>query len=269
MTEPIVYPPRWMRTLARYQRLVAGFRNWPRFLAFKWDWIPGPISLETRGGLKFQVPLEARFEFKDVFLHQAYGFRKVLDQLPAEPVVLDIGANVGFFSLFALHCRPAARCLSFEPLAANYLWLKAQRGLNPSRRWEIFQQAVMGSDGEVQICSQKEGQADASAVVVSVAALGQLPPTRRETVPARSLQTIFAQQRLERCHWLKLDCEGCEYEVLYQCPADLLRQVDMISLEVHELDRKTRNGAALCAHLAARGFRMFQADDAVVHALRS
>ena len=268
MTQAIVYPPRWLRTLERYRQLVNVFKDWPRFLVCKWGWVKGNLALETRSGLKLHVPEEARFEFKDVFLHRTYGFRPVLARLPRSPVILDVGANVGFFSLFAFHCRPEAFCLAFEPLAANFRILQEHRELNPNCRWELFQEAVMGQDGEVQICSQKAGRVDASALVAAGDAtlpLGGDPPQK---VPARSLSTIFAAHGLSRCDWLKLDCEGSEFEILYECPPEILQRIDSISVEIHDRDDSTRNAPGLCAHLAKHGFRMFQADDAVVHALR-
>ena len=268
MTQAIAYPPRWLRTIERYRQLVTVFKGWPRFLACKWGWLKGDLALETRSGLKVLVPEQARFEFKDVFLHRAYGFRPVLERLPGAPVILDIGANVGFFSLFAFLCRPDARCLAFEPLDANFRILQRQRESNPACRWELFPEAVMGRDGDVQICSQKAGQVDASALV----APGDAPPPPGGACPqrvkARSLPTILAAFGLSRCDWLKLDCEGSEFEILYQCPPEILQRTDSISVEIHDQDNSTRNATALCAYLAKHGFRLFQADDAVVHALR-
>ncbi|HWX20990.1 MAG TPA: FkbM family methyltransferase [Candidatus Binatia bacterium] len=268
MTQAIVYPPRWIRTLQRYRQLVTVFKGWPKFLATKWGWKKDNLELETRSGLKLIVPDQARFEFKDVFLHRAYGFRPLLQQLPPEPVVLDVGANVGFFSLFAFQCRPGSFCLAFEPLPANFRVLKHHQELNPTRRWQVFQQAVMARDGEVEICSQKNNQVDASARITT-AGLPAAPGGRQpQKVLARSLPSIFAAHRLSRCHWLKLDCEGSEYEILYQCPADTLRQIEAISLEIHHRDEQSGNQRALCAYLEGHGFRLFAADDAVVHALR-
>jgi FkbM family methyltransferase len=263
MSEHMIYPPRWIRTINRYRRLAGIFKNWPGFLAFKWRWKKVCPQLRTRGGLAMEVPAGSTFEFKDIFLHEAYGCPHILRRLPEQPIVLDIGANVGFFSLYALHCRPAARCLSFEPLEANYRILERQRTLNPRCRWEIFQEAAAGRDGTVRICSEKEGQVDATAMIAN-----DSNSARGEPVDAHSLPTLFATHSLDHCDWLKLDCEGSEYDIFYQCPDESLRKVRFISAELHDLDAATRNPRSLCAHLEQRGFRIVLADDAVIHALR-
>jgi FkbM family methyltransferase len=270
MTERITYPPRWIREIDRYKRLIATFRNWPTFLALKGRSLHRIIRLETRGGLKVLVPPSAKFEFKDIFLHYAYGFGKVLHQLPRQPVVLDIGAHVGFFSLFALHQRPESFCLSFEPLSENFCWLERQREMNPSARWEICQLAVKGHGGNVLVCGKKKaGEIDAEAVVYdAVQKLDTELFANQRPASATSLPTIFLKHGLDECHWLKMDCEGCEYEILYECPEEVLKRIKIISLEVHAMDQGVKNATALCAHLAASGFRCFQADDAVLHAIR-
>ena len=263
MSEQIVYSPRWVRAVNRYRRLAATFKNWPAFLAFKWGWKSECPQLHTRGGLVFDVPSGSTFEFKDVFLHEAYRCHEILRRLPEKPVVLDVGANVGFFSLYALDCRPAARCLSFEPLAANYKILVQQRALNSLARWEIFPKAVVGKERTVRISSQKQGMIDAGATIAA-----ESENAEGEEVEACSLASIFASQSIDCCDWLKLDCEGSEYEIFETCPDVLLRKISFISAELHEVDSISRNPRALCAQLEQRGFRVLLADDAVIHALR-
>lgn len=43
----------------------------------------------------------------------------------------------------------------------------------------------------------------------------------------------FERFAVESCEFLKLDCEGAEYEILFKASADTLRKVERISLEYH------------------------------------
>ena len=57
--------------------------------------------------------------------------------IPDSPTIIDIGANAGFFSLFAASRFPGARIFSYEPIEGNFRQLQRNRDLN--RSWEIPQ----------------------------------------------------------------------------------------------------------------------------------
>jgi FkbM family methyltransferase len=254
--------------MQRYGRLLKVFTNWHSFLFFKWKWTNRCRPLRTRNGLTVVIPKESNFEFKDVFLHEAYGFQGVMDQLQEEATVVDIGANVGFFSLYALQNRPVSRCFSYEPLPANFEILRTQRNLNLKCRWQIFQNAVAGRDGVLQIYSSKAGLADAGAMLVPENSARGPNDGEVLKVEAVSLAHIFETHSIQRCDWLKMDCEGSEYDILYECPPEVLSRVQMISMELHPMDSEARNAPAICKFLKERGYRIFCADDSVVHAIR-
>src|SRR5436305_7094777 len=108
---------RLSNTVLRYRRLVATFSNWPLHLAAKWGCLGRKaVVMKTRSGWELEVPWQLRHAFKEVFLYCDYLQPDILAQLPQRPVVIDVGGNVGFFSLFALHLRPQARCFTFEPV---------------------------------------------------------------------------------------------------------------------------------------------------------
>src|SRR6185503_9251267 len=53
----------------------------------------------------------------------------------------------------------------------------------------------------------------------------------RQTVDCISLDDIFAQYQIDRCAWMKIDCEGGEYDILSH--AGVLERVDRITMELH------------------------------------
>ena len=51
---------------------------------------------------------------------------------------IDIGANAGYFTLFAASCFADARVFSFEPVPVNYAQLERHRNLNSSKTDKMF-----------------------------------------------------------------------------------------------------------------------------------
>jgi hypothetical protein len=51
-----------------------------------------------------------------------------------------------------------------------------------------------------------------------------------------------------------MDCEGAEYDILYNCPSDYLQRIDQIAMEVHHGEKENQNIEALEAFLRGQGF---------------
>jgi len=200
MKQMIVYPSRAVRACQRYQRLCGIVSNRPLFLAFKSGWLgQKTFLLHTRSGLSFEMPWTLKFAFKDIFLHEAYVHPCILNCLPISPTVVDIGGNAGFFSLYALHRRPASRVMSFDPLNANDQLLKRNRERNPQANWKVFQMAVSRANGTMLLFS---AQGDKLCTDASIRQeRGQSGPAGGYSVSieAITLERIFESHAIQRC----------------------------------------------------------------------
>ena len=262
---PLRYPPRFWRCLSRYGFLVAGFSNWAGFLARKWGRADAsPLRMTTRNGLTIVVPIPLLFPFKDIFLHRAYAPPELLAVLPERPVVVDLGANAGFFSLFALHIRPGARCISFEPLPDNFGILEENRRLQGPRDWRTFNQAVSATAGTATlVCPEGTGPSTVSTLRTD----GVQAHTRTFEVCTRTLDEILETEVGGSCDWLKIDVEGFEYEILYTLPPRRFRRIRTLAIEADRVDASRNNREALARFLASMDFDVLLADDAVLYAL--
>lgn len=57
---------------------------------------------------------------REIFMQDLYDMRMLKSGLPENPVVIDIGANIGLFSMLILSHVPGARIIAFEPMPGNY-----------------------------------------------------------------------------------------------------------------------------------------------------
>ena len=55
-------------------------------------------------------------------------------------------------------------------------------------------------------------------------------------VDSISLKKIFDDNKIEHCNFLKLDCEGAEYEIIKNLPLSYFEKIDKIIIEYHMAD---------------------------------
>ncbi|HRD76505.1 MAG TPA: FkbM family methyltransferase [Hyphomicrobiaceae bacterium] len=178
-----------------------------------------PVDLTWRG-----MQLAARgmdwAALQEVLIENEYGALTPLLKSTPEPVVLDLGANIGTFSLFVLAHAPRARVFSYEPSAATFAVLAATAAKNPTYRWTAVQAAAWRADESVTFANAAASTA------------GRISGEGDERVAGRSFASI-----LETCGGTadiaKLDIEGAEEAVLADQPAALLDRIGTIVVELH------------------------------------
>lgn len=169
---------------------------------------------------------EAGF-FGQVFLFDEYEVSRL--RLPGSPVVIDVGANVGFFSWKVHSLRPSARIFACEPQSDNLRRLRA-----------VYQ--VLHIDGAVcpEACGKAEGEATLylrSSVTHSLdpAWHSDLGPGTTETVPVTTLDKLCSSRGIQGVDLLKIDTEGAEIDVLSGA-VDTLRRTRYVVLEYHSTE---------------------------------
>lgn len=237
--------------MIRYYHLWKHFKNWQLYLAYKHGFrVSMPLCFETRSGVLVEVPQRLIQTFKEIFMDECYlaGLER---NVAADGAIIDIGANAGYFTLFAASLFPQASLLSFEPIPVNYAQLARNCDLNRSRNIRCFAMAVAGHTGEIKLSFDMGDSFTTSATMLS--GNGAAPDSL--SVACVTLQQIFEDNNIKKCDWLKMDCEGAEYDILYSCPPDVLGRIDQIAMEVHCGDGENQNIDALEAFLRRQGFQ--------------
>jgi FkbM family methyltransferase len=75
-------------------------------------------------------------------------------------------------------------------------------------------------------------------------------------VSCTTLANILDENSLARVNLLKMDCEGAEYEILYNTPAKYTDRIEQIRMEYHNLDAEDRNADGLLKFLQSRNYRI-------------
>lgn len=244
--------PEWERIagMKRYIRLFRNVVNWWKHFAVKIGVNrENPVVFHLRNGVTLEVPVILYHEFKEIFLEDCY-LQGLEESLPDAPIVLDIGANAGFFSLYLASIRPRARIVCCEPIPVNFAQLSRNKAINPNLDITTLPVAVYGRSGSMTLQLQWEDALSTAATVLPIE--GRIPMD----VPCISLKDLIDRHDLDRVDLLKMDCEGSEYSILYRCPAEYLKRIGKMAAEVHIGSEPDHNIAALSSFLTARGFRI-------------
>jgi FkbM family methyltransferase len=177
---------------------------------------PHSNVVETRSGMKILLSGHPH-DFITVFvivIREDYG------RIPAKSIVVDVGANIGVFALWAVRCG-ASRVLAFEPSARTFEHLQRNIDANGLRGViDPYREAEYDRDGD-RVPFAREGS--------MYSAIDDASGGERDLVPTVTLNTIVARAG-GRVGVLKLDCEGAEYAAL---AAANLAAVDAVKLEYH------------------------------------
>jgi FkbM family methyltransferase len=176
-----------------------------------------------------------KWDFIAVFLEDAYGLSSCRSQVRA---VLDIGGNMGFFSVAAKHYFPHAVVHSYEP---NPRALKYAASQSQRCDFKLFSEAVGGHSGRV-------------ALDFSAGSDSNLGRTKEEATG--SVSKIGLDEAIERIggtvDLLKLDCEGAEWEMFRE--ARCWESIRELRMEYHLFMGESHED--LVHALCAIGFRI-------------
>jgi len=220
------------------------FRNW-------WAW-PLPklgvnAVLELRNGLRFSVRAgthDLAVLNEAVFLDRYMGPGHL--ELRRDAVVMDIGANMGDFTVMAAAKCPLGRVYAIEPISEYIPVLETNKTLNRLSNVEIVQVAVGGHEGEIRLSiagSQSTAHLDSA--------------TDTETARLTTLPQLMQDLGIEQIDLLKMDCEGAEWEIL-PAAREVLPRIAQICMEFHPVPGWT--GEKLAALLRESGFDVWYTD---------
>lgn len=128
--------------------------------------------------------------------------------------VLDIGANIGFFSMLSAHLiGPGGHVMAVEPNPRNVRLLEASRRQNGFANITVLQVAA-GRDNGLLALNTSYSNGTTASLPPDVAAV-----LAAETVPSIRLDALLQEAR--RLELIKIDVEGAEYPALQGCEATI------------------------------------------------
>ena len=215
-----------------FARILWGIRNLENPIHYLLCYLKreSPGQVRFKNGLKINLSSNPHdtISVAVVFLQKNYG------TVEPHSVVMDIGANIGTFSLYAAYCG-ASTVFAIEPNKEAYEVLC--KNIKDNKFDEIIYPvncAISDSVGQVGI--PKNSSPYNKTIEPSVVA--NHTSTDYDMVAADSISNFMKTNDVKHIDLLKMDCEGAEFSILPSFSKDTWDKISKIRMEYHQDPKK-------------------------------
>lgn len=234
--------------------------------------------------IAYQNRSELQHFFEDIFEKEIYVSHGIV--LDDEACVLDIGANIGLFTLFVQHKWPRSRVWAFEPAPPLFEILRFNAArYAPNAR--IFNCGVARESGEAEFTFypqssgmssfharqdeerdilktllENEARAGVYGAKDLLAHFDDYAEDRLESTACTcrliTLREVIREHGIQRVDLMKIDVQKSELNVLLGLAEEDWPRVRQIVIEVHDIDGRVARVSEL---LAGRGYDVHHEQD--------
>lgn len=202
--------------------IMLRIRNWPTYFLCYLGFKRGDATYVFRNGITLRDrDGAASGTIAVVFIRQQYG------RIEGRSTIIEIGANVGIFAVFAASTDPRVRIYSYEPIPENFELLSTNITKNNLQdRIIAFNLGVAGTRGTRNFAYQASSPEHSFAKINGNG--------RSVAIDCLSLRDIITNNNITKVDLLKINAEGAEYEILYSTPTECFDKIEEIRMEYHD-----------------------------------
>jgi len=210
-------------------RMVQACSDWPKWFREYFSRVNDGLEecYRMRGGAR----LHTRRNGSDFhMIDEVWGFRKYDYfgyRVDPGDVVVDIGGNIGVFTVYAAAVRGASRVIVFEPFPENFAMLTHNVEENGLKTVTCVNEAVGKTRGR-QLFNIHPTDPGSNSLVTE--------PGSGKVIEVQccTFADIFERFGVDKIDYLKMDCEGAEYDIFDESANLWLKRVRRISMEYHD-----------------------------------
>jgi len=214
-------------------KIIKTYKNFPAYFINRLGFYKRPtLTLFLRNGIRYKIrnrniTTADYYVINESWIHKIHnGAKKYIKD---GSLVIDIGAHIGAFSIFAASQAKNVKILSLEPVVENFELLKTNIQINNFNKCiKPIKMAVAGATGKKKIFLDEK---DSGKHIFYPKII---PESRFREVGCLSLSEIFDSYKINQCDVLKMDCEGAEYEILYNTSPQYFQKIRCLSIEYHD-----------------------------------
>lgn len=162
----------------------------------------------------------------EIFVNEFYNPKNM--SIRKGDVVVDIGANIGVFGLYASK-KLASIIYEVEPVFKNTKLIKNNFIKNKFSNFVVVNVAVTNKNGHQKLYTV---DLDSHGLLFDHNVNGRL--TNYQTVSTMTLKSIFNKYQIKKVDFLKIDCEGSEGTIIKSLDYKTSQLINRISIEYHD-----------------------------------
>ena len=219
----------------RVRQTVTTYRNFPRVLLdlalAETKWRPDEVTYKLRNGLTVVTPNAdgARHPLYEIFSDDAYRIGELTSGLDADATIIDVGGQIGGFSMALAKAMPQARIHVYEasPTSAGYVSRNIDsNGLDS--RVTVHATAMASETGSFTFVDS--GDASGLNGLTAPEGLGS-----EVTVPATTFDEAVKGAG-GPVQLVKIDVEGAEYDIILPSDKSSWADVRKVVMEYHPVE---------------------------------
>lgn len=184
------------------------------------SWVGEPVEQRTSSGATFNLLISTEAELDQLVWLEPTTMSWLDRTLESDSVLFDVGANIGFYSLYALHTQPSCRVVAFEPAPMNFHRLLLNFELNGLSAASVFPFALSNREclstfGYQNLAPGASSQTGAHARPAGSGAVGNGPGGVVSGTYTLTLDGVIEKSGdIPAPTHLKLDVDGHEPKIL-------------------------------------------------------
>ena len=202
------------------------YKTWHLAIMDKFNLLNGTIPLILRDGTQYLI--RARLndigKISSIYIRKEYD--RYIDKIRDNAIVIDIGAHIGVFSIYAQRLAKNVIVYSYEPFDESFGLLQNNIRINKLERGIYAFNIGVGARRGIRKLFIDRRNLGGNSMFYETEEYVQI-----DTV---SLKDVFDENNIKICDFLKMDCEGAEYEILFNTPREYIDRIMSITMEYHD-----------------------------------
>jgi FkbM family methyltransferase len=192
--------------------------------------------------------------YMELFRERHHG--KLSSFLPTnESVIIDLGANEGYYVLKAKEFAPKSKIIAVEPNPTAFRILKKNVEANKLKNVILMNKAVTPRNGKIKFEVVKgRSEVGATKVYEKFRKKGRL---KKIIVDSITLESLCKKYKIDKIDLLKIDVEGSEVDIL-KSSKNVLPKVERAIVEYHRAQRTKGRTIKLMIN---NNFKLLKIDD--------
>ena len=175
-------------------------------------------------------------QMREIFMNRVYFFKTER----SNPLILDVGSNIGLTVLFFKKFYPDSLVYAFEPDPDNFKYLEKNVKQNKIKNIVLFNYGLSNFEGKTKFyCPKtvtKEYSSSIRGSVFDNTSFISKEETIEKIVEIKKLSNLIKENKMEIIDLLKLDVEGSEWAIMGDI-SPFLGNISNVFMEYHYDDK--------------------------------